>query len=108
QSVNRLARGELNLGCIRPIKPRTVLAPRPLKKLRPRAVRSMMSSAMLPESSPSRSRDGFGRARDIHYLVPVGTMQQFRNDGSAQMAAGATHTDFHVTSNTEPSPGLVC
>ena len=28
--------------------------------------------------------------------MPVGTLQQFRNDGSAQMAAGATHTDFHV------------
>jgi len=27
--------------------------------------------------------------------VPAGTLQQFRNDGSAQMAAGATHTDFH-------------
>src|ERR1700745_4154483 len=26
----------------------------------------------------------------------VGTLQEFRNDGSAQMAAGATHTDFHV------------
>jgi hypothetical protein len=28
--------------------------------------------------------------------VPAGTVQQFRNDGSAQMAVGATHTDFHV------------
>jgi hypothetical protein len=25
-----------------------------------------------------------------------GPPQQFRNDGSAQMAAGTTHTDFHV------------
>jgi hypothetical protein len=44
----------------------------------------------------SRSRDGFGRARDSHHLVPLGTLQQFRNDGTAQMAAGTTHTDFHV------------
>jgi hypothetical protein len=34
--------------------------------------------------------------RDNHYLVAVGALQQFRNDGSAQMAAGTTNTDFHV------------
>jgi len=35
-------------------------------------------------------------ANDPHYLVPLGTPQQFRNDGSAEMAASAAHTDFHV------------
>jgi hypothetical protein len=54
------------------------------------------ASMAATESSLSRKRDGFGRARDSHYLVPVGTLEQFRNDGSAQMTAGATHTDFHV------------
>jgi hypothetical protein len=48
------------------------------------------------KSSLSRSRDDFGRARDCHDLVPVGTLQQFRNGGSAQMTAGATYTDSHV------------
>src|SRR5260221_11399236 len=51
---------------------------------------------VVPESSLSRSRDGFGRARDGDYLVPARTLQQFRNHCAAQMAAGATHTDFHV------------
>jgi len=51
---------------------------------------------VVPESSLSQRRDGFGRARDRHYFVPARTLQQFRNDSSAQMAAGATHTDFHV------------
>ena len=59
-------------------------------------LRKAFGPVVVPESSLSRSRDGFGRARDSHYLVPVATLQQFRNDGSAQMAAGATHTDFHV------------
>jgi hypothetical protein len=27
--------------------------------------------------------------------VPVGALQQCRNNRSAQMAAGTTHTDFH-------------
>ena len=48
------------------------------------------------ESTLSRARDGFGCARDSHYLVPSGTLQQFRNDSSPQMAAGPTYTDFHV------------
>ena len=30
---------------------------------------------VVPESCLSRSRDGLGRARDSHYLVPVGTLQ---------------------------------
>src|SRR5260221_7542122 len=51
---------------------------------------------VVPESSLSWSRDVFGRARDSHYLVPAATLQQFRNDGSAQMAAGAAHADFHL------------
>jgi hypothetical protein len=59
-------------------------------------LRKAFGSVVLPESSLSRSRDGFGRAGDSHDPVPVGTLQQFRNDGSAQLAAGATHTDFHV------------
>src|SRR5438552_6720359 len=59
-------------------------------------LRKAFRPVVVPESSLSRSRDGFGRARDSHYLVPVGTLQQFRNDGAAQMAAGATYTDFHV------------
>jgi hypothetical protein len=59
-------------------------------------LRNAFGPVVVPESSLSRSRDGFGRARDSHYLVPAGTLQQFRNDGSAQMTAGATHTDFHV------------
>src|SRR5713226_4659389 len=59
-------------------------------------LRKAFGPVVVPESSLSRSRDGFGRARDSHYLVPVGTLQQFRNDGSAQTAAGATYTDFHV------------
>src|SRR5882724_4513631 len=58
--------------------------------------RKAFGPVVVPESSLGRSRDGFGRARDSHYLVLAGTLQQFRNDGSAQMAAGATHTDFHV------------
>jgi hypothetical protein len=52
---------------------------------------------VVPESSLSRFRDGFESARDSHYLVPAGTLQQFPDDGSAQMTAGATHTDFHVS-----------
>src|SRR5438552_9655733 len=59
-------------------------------------LRKAFRPVVVPESSLSRSRDGFGRARDSHDLVPAGTLQQFRNHGSAQMAAGATHTDFHV------------
>src|SRR5260370_35219712 len=59
-------------------------------------LRKAFGPVVVPESSLSRPRDGFGRARDSHYLVPVGTLQQFRNDGSAQLTAGATHTDFHV------------
>src|ERR1700688_4721507 len=59
-------------------------------------LRKAFGPVVVPESSLSRSRDGLGRARDSHYLVPVGTLQQFRYDGSAQMAAGPTHTDFHV------------
>src|SRR5436309_9318304 len=59
-------------------------------------LRKAFRPVVVPESSLSRSRDGFGRARDSHYLVSNGTLQQFRNDGSAQMAAGATYTDFHV------------
>src|SRR5579862_323043 len=51
---------------------------------------------VVPESCLSLSRDGLGRARDSHDLVPAGTPQQFRNDGSAQMSAGAAHSDFHV------------
>src|ERR1700744_6028420 len=35
---------------------------------------------VVPESYLSRSGDGFGRARDSHHLMPVGTLQQFRND----------------------------
>ena len=58
-------------------------------------LRKAFGLVVVPESSLSRSRDGFGRARDSHYLVLAGTLQQFRNDGFAQMAAGATHTDFH-------------
>src|SRR6267143_5223351 len=59
-------------------------------------LRKTFGPVVVPESSLSRSRDGFGRARDSHYLVPARTPQQFRNDGPAQMAAGATHPDFHV------------
>src|ERR1700720_4724317 len=58
-------------------------------------LRKAFGPVVVPESSLSWSRDVFGRARDSHYLVPAGTLQQFRNDGSAQMTAGATHTDFH-------------
>src|SRR5258707_5545213 len=35
-------------------------------------------------------------ANDPHYLVAAAKLQQFRNDGSAQMAASAAHTYFHV------------
>src|SRR6202171_231937 len=59
-------------------------------------LRKAFGPVVVPESSLGRSRDGFGRARDSHYLVPARTLQQFRDDGSAQMAAGATHTNFHV------------
>jgi hypothetical protein len=59
-------------------------------------LRKAFGPVVVPESSLSRSRDVFERARDSHYLVPAGTPQQFRNDGSAQMTAGAAHTDFHV------------
>jgi hypothetical protein len=31
---------------------------------------------VVPESSLSRARDGFGRARDSHYLVPLATPQR--------------------------------
>jgi hypothetical protein len=58
-------------------------------------LRKAFGPAVVPESSLGRSRGGFGRARDSHHLVPAGTLQQFRNDGSAQMAAGPAHTDFH-------------
>src|SRR5260370_25374996 len=58
--------------------------------------RKAFGPVVVAESSLSRSGDGFGRARDSHDLVPARTLQQFRNDGFAQMAAGATHTDFHV------------
>src|SRR5258706_15338541 len=34
-------------------------------------------------------------ANDPHYLVTAGTLQQLRNDGSSQMSARATYTDFH-------------
>src|SRR6266850_2465528 len=43
-----------------------------------------------------RRSDGLGRARDRHYFVTAGPLQQFRNDGSAQMTTRATYTDFHV------------
>ena len=59
-------------------------------------LRKAFGLVVVPESSLSRSRDCFGRARDGRYLVPAGTLQQFRNDGSAQMTAGSTHTDFHI------------
>ena len=68
--------------------------------------RNAFGPVVVPESSLGRSRDGFGRARDSHYLVPVGTLQQFRNDGSAQMAAGAAHADFHVC--LRPIEGTNC
>src|SRR5882724_3514477 len=58
-------------------------------------LRQAFGPVVVPESSLSRSGDGFGLARDSHYLVPAATLQRFRNDGSAQLAAGATHTDFH-------------
>src|SRR5258705_6025645 len=60
------------------------------------SLRKAFGPVVVAESSLSRSRDGFGRARNSHYLVPAGTLQQFRNHGSAQMAAGATYADFHV------------
>src|ERR1700722_15775616 len=59
-------------------------------------LRKTFGLVVVPESSLSRSSDGFGRARDRHYLVPVGALEQFRNNASAQMTAGATHTDFHT------------
>src|SRR5271167_1511914 len=43
-------------------------------------LRKAFGPVVVPESSLSRSRDGFGRARDRHYPVPAGTLQQFRND----------------------------
>jgi hypothetical protein len=60
-------------------------------------LRKAFGPVVVPESSLGSSRDGFGRAGNSHYLVPARTLQQFRNDGSTQMAAGATHTDFHVS-----------
>jgi hypothetical protein len=39
--------------------------------------------------------------------VTAGTLQQFRNDGSAQMAAGAAHTDFHVNLQYFPNEQVV-
>src|ERR1700691_1340748 len=59
-------------------------------------LRKAFGLVVVPESSLSRSRDGFGRARASHHFVPPSTLQQFRNDGSAQMSAGATHTNFHI------------
>jgi hypothetical protein len=38
---------------------------------------------VVPETSPGRCRNDFGRARDSHDLMPARTLQQFRNDGSA-------------------------
>jgi hypothetical protein len=60
-------------------------------------LRKAFGLVLVPEASLSRPRDGFGPARDRHHLVPARTLQQFRNDGPAQMAAGATHTDRHVS-----------
>ncbi len=59
-------------------------------------VRKAFGPVVVPESSLGRCRDGFGRARDSYDLVPARPLKQFRNDGSAQMAAGTTHTDFHA------------
>src|SRR5258706_13719755 len=59
-------------------------------------LRKAFGPVVVPESSLGRSRDGFGRARDSHDLVPARTLKQFRNDRSTQMAAGPTHTDFHI------------
>jgi hypothetical protein len=37
-------------------------------------LREAFGPVVVTESSLSRSRDGFGRARDRHYLVPIGTL----------------------------------
>jgi hypothetical protein len=63
-------------------------------------LRKAFGPVVVPESSLSRSRDGFGRACDSHYFVPAGTLQQFRNDGSAQMALAPLTPIFMSTSNT--------
>jgi hypothetical protein len=57
--------------------------------------RKAFGPVVVPEPSVGRSRDGFGRARDRHHIVPAGTLQKLRNDRFAQMAARATHADFH-------------
>src|SRR5258705_12903628 len=67
-------------------------------------LRKAFGPVVVSEASLSRSRDCFGRARDGHNLVPPATLQQFRNDGSAQMAAGATHADFHINLQARGPP----
>jgi hypothetical protein len=59
-------------------------------------LRKTFGPVVISELSEGRCRDGFGCVRDRYDLVPAGPLQQFRNDGPAQMAAGTAHTDLRI------------
>jgi hypothetical protein len=59
-------------------------------------LRKAFGPVVVPQACFSLSGRSFGCARNRHYFVALGSPEQFRDDSSAQMAAGAADTDFHI------------